>query len=95
MDRETFKNKAKESINEIFAKIDKLELKKDNAVGKVKEEYEETLTDLKVKKVELQKKYDKLMTSTEENWEEVKESFSSASDSFNEGFSKIGSIFKK
>jgi len=29
MDRETFKNKAKESINEIFAKIDKLELKKD------------------------------------------------------------------
>jgi hypothetical protein len=94
MDREKFKNKAKESIDEIFAKIDELEAKKEKAIGDAKAEYEEKFAALKAKKDELQVKYDKLVESSEENWEEVKEAFSSAADSFKDGFSKIASLFK-
>jgi hypothetical protein len=94
MDKEKFKNKAKDSIDEIFAKIDELEVKKDKAIGEAKIEYEEKLAELKTKKIELQAKYDKLVEATEENWEEVKVAFSSASESFKEGFSKIASLFK-
>ena len=94
MDRENFKNKAKQSIDEIFAKIDELEAKKDKAFEGAKIEYEVKITELKAKKEELTAKYNKLMDSSDENWEEVKNAFSSASESFKEGFSKIGSLFK-
>jgi uncharacterized protein YukE len=94
MDRETFKNNAKKNIDEIFAKIDELEAKKDEATGEAKAEYQEKLLELKAKKEELQAKYNKLVNASEENWEEVKNTFSSAAESFNEGFSKIGKLFK-
>ncbi len=94
MDKEKFKNSAKQSIDEIFATIDELEAKKNKAVGDVKAEYEARIAELKMKKNELQVKYNKLVDSTEENWEEVKDAFSSAADSFKEGFSKIASLFK-
>jgi hypothetical protein len=95
MDKENFKNKAKQSIDDIFAKIDELEAKKDKAIGEAKIEYEKRILELKSKKVELQAKYNKLVNASDENWEEVKNAFSSASDSFKEGFSKIASLFKK
>ena len=94
MDRENFKNKAKESIDDIFTKIDELEAKKDLAIGKAKAEYEEKLVELKSKKDELVAKYDSLLAASEENWEEVKGAFSSATESFKEGFLKIASLFK-
>jgi hypothetical protein len=94
MDRENFKNKAKQSIDEIFAKIDELEAKKDKALEGAKVEFEEKINELKAKKDELTAKYNMLMDSSDENWEEVKSAFSSASESFKEGFSKIGSLFK-
>jgi hypothetical protein len=93
MEREIFKNKAKESIDEVFAKIDELEAKKDQAMAGMKAEYTEKLAELKAKKDELQANYDQLLVATEDNWEEVKEAFSSASVSFKEGISKIASIF--
>jgi chromosome segregation ATPase len=137
MDRENFKNKAKESIDDIFTKIDELEIKKDQLLEKakteydemlaglkekkekalgtakaeyeeklaevkakkekalevVKSEYDEKIVDLKTKKDELLARYDRLAEATEENWEEVKDAFSSASESFKEGFRKIASLF--
>lgn len=93
-DREIFKKKAKESIDDIFAKIDKLDAKKDNVKEKAKAEYKELMVDLKSKKTDLQAKYKKLENATEDKWGEVKKTFSVAADSFEEGFSKIGSLFK-
>jgi uncharacterized protein YgfB (UPF0149 family) len=93
-ERETFKKKAKESIDDIFAKIDKLEAKKDNVKENAKTKYNEIMADLKFKKVDLQAKYKKLEDATDYKWEEVKKTFSIAADSFEEGFSKIGSLFK-
>ena len=95
MDKESFKNKAKNSIDEIFAKIEDLEIKKNEAKADVKETYEKKLAELKSKKSELQKRYDDLLHASEDKWEEVKNAFTSSSESFKEGFSKIASLFKK
>jgi formiminotetrahydrofolate cyclodeaminase len=95
MEKEDFKRKAKESIDEIFARIDELDAKKDVAFGKAKAEYEEMIVELKTKKDELQAKFKKLMDGSDDEWEEVQNAFSSAKDSMKEGFSKMVSIFKK
>lgn len=92
MNKEDFKKKAKKSIDDIFAKIDELEAKKDKVKGDAKAKYEEKLNKLKTKKKELQAKYDALVNASDEKWEEEKSTFSSATDSFKEGFSKIASM---
>jgi chromosome segregation ATPase len=92
MNKKDFKTKAKKSIDDIFAKIDALEAKNDKVKGDAKAEYEENLSNLKAKKKELQAKYDGLDSASDEKWEEVKSTFSSATDSFKEGFSKIASL---
>ncbi|MDA3815989.1 MAG: hypothetical protein PF486_01345 [Prolixibacteraceae bacterium] len=92
MNKADFKKEAKKSIDAIFAKIDELEAKKDKVNGDAKAEYEEKLNNLKTKKKELQAKYDALVNASDEKWEEVKSAFSSAADSYKEGFSKIASL---
>lgn len=93
MDKENFKKEAMKSLNDLFAKIDELDAKKDNIEADAKAEYEETLSVLKSKKEHLQTKYDELNNASEEKWDEVKSVFSAAIDSFEDGFSKIASLF--
>jgi len=94
MDREEFKKKAMQSLNEIFARIDELDAKKDKVKANVKAEYEEKLSRLKTQKANLQQKYEKLTDASEEKWEEVKDGFNNATKSLNEGFSELLSMFK-
>lgn len=94
MDKQKYKENAKKSIDEIFAKIDELEKKTESFKEKSKAEYEKNIAELKAKRAELQAKYKALENASDDKWEEVKSAFSSASDSFKEGFSKITSLFK-
>jgi hypothetical protein len=50
---------------------------------------------LESNKRELKTRYNELINASEDKWEEAKEAFSSASDSFEKGFSEISSLFKK
>ena len=102
MDKEKFKEEAAKAIDEIFAKIDELEVKteklkaqNDRAFVEAKEEYEKKIAQLKLKKEDLMLQYSKLQNSTDDEWDDIKLAFSSASESFKDGFSKIASIFKK
>ena len=94
MDRNEFKEKAKQQIDDIFAKIGELEAKQMQVEAQGKVEFEKNLQSMKELKTELEKKYDDLETATDEKWEEVKETFSSSADSFKEGFSKIFGLFR-
>jgi len=94
MDKETFKQNAKKSIDEIFDAIERIQEKASIVEGEAKVRFEQTLVELQAKKKELQTKYDKLDNASEEKWEEVKNAFSSASESFKEGFKKITSLIK-
>ena len=88
------REKAKKSIDALFAKIDELEQKSEKTSEKTKAKYNEAITDLKLMKSELQAKYKALEHSSEKDWEEKKAVFNSSMESFKEGFSKISQIFK-
>ena len=94
MDKETFKQNAKKSIDEIFDAIDRVQERANTVEGEAKVRFEQNLIELKAKKKDLQAKYDKLGNTSEERWEEVKNAFSSASESFKDGIKKIKSIIK-
>lgn len=94
MEKTEFKEKAKKSIDDLFLKIEELELKKEKASNSVKSKYNEMIADLKLLKADLQVKYKALEQSSGEDWKEKKEIFNSSMESFKEGFSKIASIFK-
>jgi hypothetical protein len=94
MDKETFKQNAKNGIDEIFDAIERVQ-ERANVVGEeARIRFNETLVELREKKKDIQAKYDELEDSSDEKWEEVKGAFSSAFDSFKEGLKKITSIIK-
>ncbi len=95
MDREKFKEEAKKTIDELFEKIEGLEAKKDEYVDKARAEYEEKLALLKNRRKELQTKLDQLTDAADDKWDEFKDTFSSAAESFKEGFARLGSFFSK
>ena len=43
---------------------------------------------------EMQTKYEDLLTSSEDKWEEVRDTFDSASNSFKQGFSELTTLVK-
>lgn len=93
MNREEFKAKANQRIDEISAKINELKAKRASVKEASKDKYEESIKELETRKADLQSKYQDLLHASDEKWEEVKSAFSSAADSFKEGFSKIASLF--
>jgi chromosome segregation ATPase len=95
MEREEFKQKAKQSIDDLFNRIEKLEAKMDKAKADAKLKYKAELDELKLKKADMQSKYDKLENAVEEKWEEVKNAFIESAPDFKNGFSRLGKIFKK
>ena len=94
MDKETFKQNAKNTIDEIYDAIERIQEKATIVEGEAKVRFEQNIVELKDKMNELQAKYNKLDNASDEKWEEVKNAFSSASESFKEGFKKITSIIK-
>lgn len=94
MNKEEIKSELKGQLDKLFTKIDELEVKKDEATGEAKALYAEKLQDLKDTKEDLKTKYDSLLEASEEKWEEIKDSLSDSMESFKEGFSKLGNLFK-
>jgi len=94
MDKETFKQNAKNSIDEIFDAIERIQERATLVEGEAKVRFEKNLDELKSMKQDIQAKYSKLDNASEEKWEEVKNAFSAAAESFKEGFKKITSIIK-
>jgi hypothetical protein len=95
MEREEFKQKAKQSIDDLFTRIEQLEAKMDKAKDDAKVKYKDEIEELKLKKADLQAKYEKLENAVEDKWEEVKNAFIESAPSFKQGFSRIGQLFKK
>ena len=94
MNRTEFKEKAKQTVDDFFAKMDELESKKNQAKEEVKSSYDRKVEKLKAEKAGLKEKYNNLMTVSDEKWEETKKAFTNASESFKEGVAEITSLVK-
>ena len=93
MDKEKLKAKASELIDEAASKIDTLNAKKEAAKARIESEYNEAIDKLKAKKTEIEAQIDKMDDAAEDEWEDIKNTFSDASDSFREGFQKLKHLF--
>lgn len=82
MKREEFQEQAKQKIDDIFRKIDELEVKKEAASESVKEKIGEQIEALKQKKNDLLEKFDNLKEASAESWEDLKEAFTESTEVF-------------
>lgn len=87
------KEKIKKQIDEMDDQIRIWEAKLASAKSQAKAEYYEKIADLKAKRNQVKAKYDELLDAAEEKWEDAKDVFSSASESFKEGFAKLKTLF--
>lgn len=92
INRQAFKDNAKKSIDDVFAKIDELEAKKNHVKDSVKESYHKRLSALQEKRKELRSTFHKLENSFGDNWEEAKQEFSQSAMAFKEGVSKLAAV---
>lgn len=93
MDKDELKSKAGEMIDEADAKIDTLKTKKDEAKKRVESQYNEAIEKLKAKRSEIEAQIDRMDDAADDEWEDIKKTFSDASDSFREGFQKLSHLF--
>lgn len=92
MNREEFTEKANAILGEVNAKIKDLEAKKEAAERDL-ESYDDALDDLESRKEDLMERLNRLDDMDDDEWEDVREWFASASDRFREGLSKIAGLF--
>lgn len=94
MNKEAYKAKANQRIDEVSAKINEIKALMARAEYDAEQKYAESLQALKKKRDEMKARYEALEDAGEGKWEEAKEAFNSASESFKEGFEKLASIFR-
>ncbi|MFO7526916.1 MAG: hypothetical protein R6W68_15790 [Ignavibacteriaceae bacterium] len=87
------KEKVKTRIDEIDDQIRVWEAKIENVKAEAKVEYKEKMAALKAKRNDIKAKYDEFADASDHKWEETKDVFSEASESFKEGFSKLKTLF--
>ncbi len=95
MNQKEFKVNSTQTIDEVFAKINGLNAKKESAQGDANSKFEESLKDLETKKEDLEAKYVELENASEKKWDEIKNAFSSASYFVKDELAKITSLFFK
>jgi len=93
MNKAEIKNKAKNAIDEAYAKISELESKRDHMSSELRGEFDEKIKALKAKGEELKQKISSYEEEGEDKWDEVKDILSDSMESFKEGFSKLGKLF--
>lgn len=89
MERDKFKDDAKKMVDDIFNKIDEMEMKKDKVKDSAKERYMNQVAELKTKKNELKKSYENLLETTEGNWDDAKKSFTQSTNHFKKGLQEL------
>jgi DNA repair exonuclease SbcCD ATPase subunit len=89
MDKQEFKQKAKQKIDDVFTRINQLEAKKDKIADSMKSSYETQLAELRKQKQELEKSYHQMEETSGERWDEARQHFSQSAEAFKEGVSKL------
>lgn len=81
--RQLFINKMKDKLDLLDAKISVMEAKTDKTKAEAKAEINNKINDLKVKRLEAQKKLDEIRNSSDEAWESLKEGIENAYEDLN------------
>jgi uncharacterized coiled-coil DUF342 family protein len=93
MEKNAYEQKAQAKIDELSAKVEVLNAKKDAAKADTKIEYEEKIKELNSLKNEIKEKFDNIKNSSDDAWKELKSGFEKSSkimeDTINSALSKF------
>lgn len=95
MNKQEFKAKANQTIDEISAKINELKANKASAQDDLNKEIAKSIKNLELKESGLKDKLAKLEQVSDKEWENAKEAFLKAKESSNEALHKIESRLEK
>lgn len=93
MNKEDFKVKANEVLNDFTARIEELSRKSEDLSNDLKVEFDEKLQQLKQEKEHFKAKMEDMNREAGPAWDDAKVDFSHALDNFKSGFRKLISIF--
>lgn len=82
MNRQEFKEKAKNSIDELSGQMDQLERKALEVKGEAKAKVQEKIKGLRQQKEKLVGQFKQLEQSTEDNWEKLQNAFTDSVRAF-------------
>lgn len=94
MNKEKFRIEAHKAIENVVQKLESLERKKDTVNSELKAKINNQISDLTKKKKELEKKFNELKSATDENWNELKDSYNKSLAHFKAGLSEMEKIVK-
>ena len=92
--RQIFINKMKDKLDLLDAKISVMEAKTDKTKAEAKAEINNKINELKVKRLEAQKKLDEIRNSTDDAWESLKEGKENAYEDLNKFVTNAASKIK-
>lgn len=99
MRKEEFKQKMHQIVDELAARIDKLEQRADEIADDAKQEYREQLDNLKGIRDNLSSKLEEYESIADSKWEVVRESagdfFTSVAEAWIENYERVANAFKK
>jgi dTDP-4-amino-4,6-dideoxygalactose transaminase len=95
MEKEKFRIKAKDTVDNVFNKIEEMEMKRNHVSQNMKAKYDEQIAALKAKYNDLEEQYKKLQLESGQAWNDSKQKFSESADYFKSGLAKIAEIFEK
>jgi cytochrome c556 len=92
-EKQEFKRKAKERLDELDKKIDELEAKSKELGSKAKAEVKEDMQRLKKKRAALKKDMNKLEAKSTSKWEKAKQKIQDAEDELEKAYNKVRAKF--
>ncbi len=92
MNTKKYKRDAKQTIDQLFDKIEALEKRKDSISDKLSEDFSQKLSALKDAKLDLLTKYEELESAADKKWDASKNSFNQATAYFEKGLKEIASL---
>ena len=99
MRKEEFKQKMHQIVDELAARIDKLEQRADEIADDAKQEYREQLDNLKGIRDNLSSKLEEYESIADSKWEVIRESagdfFTSVAEAWIENYERVANAFKK
>ncbi|MBD3637761.1 MAG: hypothetical protein HUJ25_10430 [Crocinitomicaceae bacterium] len=92
MDTDKIKQNAKEQVEQLNEKLEKLQKQRDKLTEDAQATFEEKLEHLKEQREKLVQTYDEFKSASEINWNIVQKSFDNTADSIKSGINELSEL---
>ena len=93
--RDSYQEKAQATLRELKRKIDALNAKASQQGGEARKEFNRQIADLDRQRVTVQKQLDKLKTSSQQAWRDMKPNLEAAMKNLEAAYQRAAADFKK